>query len=91
MMAASELAVARGALAPDDHRALQDLIMRMGPLPTVADRSASEALEAIRRDKKVIGGQLHFVLPTSIGQTITVTDVTAEELSRAAQAIGLGA
>lgn len=91
MMAASELAVARGALAPDDHKALQDLIMRMGPLPTVADLSASEALEAIRHDKKVIGGQLHFVLPTSIGQTITVTDVTAEELSRAAQAIGLGA
>jgi 3-dehydroquinate synthase len=91
MLAASELAVARGALAREDHKALQDLIMRMGPLPTVADLSASEALDAIRRDKKVIGGQLHFVLPTSIGKTTTVTDVTPEELTRAAQAIGLGA
>ncbi len=91
MLAASELAVARGAFAPADHKALQDLIMRMGPLPTVADLSAAEALEAIRRDKKVIGGQLHFVLPTSIGTTTTVTDVTPEELTRAAQAIGLAA
>jgi len=29
------------------------------------------------------------VLPTAIGTTVTVTDVTTEELKRAAEAIGL--
>ena len=61
----------------------------MGPLPPVADLSAAEALEAAGRDKKVVGGTLHFVLPTAIGTTVTVTDVTTEELNRAAEAIGL--
>ena len=54
----------------------------MGPLPAVADLSATEAVEAAARDKKVVGGRLHFVLPTSIGATTTVTDVTEDELKQ---------
>ena len=91
MLAACELAVARGALPVADRDALRDLITRMGPLPAVGDLSASQAVEAAGRDKKVVGGRLHFVLPTAIGTTTTVTDVTVDELRRAAQAIGLGA
>jgi 3-dehydroquinate synthetase len=72
-----------------DHEALRGLINRMGPLPAVADLSATQAVEAAGRDKKVVGGRLHFVLPSAIGATTTVTDVTDEELARAAQAIGL--
>jgi 3-dehydroquinate synthase len=89
MLAAGELAVARGAMAAGDRDALRDLITRMGPLPAVADLSAAEAVEATGRDKKVVGGRLHFVLPTAIGATTTVTDVTSEELRRAAEAVGL--
>jgi 3-dehydroquinate synthase len=91
MLAASELSVARGTLPAADRDALRGLITRMGPLPAVADLSASQAVEAAGRDKKVVGGRLHFVLPTAIGATITVTDVTADELERATQAIGLRA
>jgi 3-dehydroquinate synthase len=61
----------------------------MGPLPSVADLPAAQAVEAIARDKKVIAGKLHFVLPLRIGETTTVTDVTIEELERAAKGIGL--
>jgi 3-dehydroquinate synthase len=89
MLAACELAVSRGALDPSARDALRDLITRMGPLPPVADLSATEAIEASGRDKKIVGGKLHFVLPTAIGTTATVTDVTTEELKRAAEAIGL--
>jgi 3-dehydroquinate synthase len=89
MLAASELAVARSALPVEDRDALRLLITRMGPLPAVADLSAAEAVEAAGRDKKVVGGRLHFVLPTAIGATATVTDVTQEELRRAAEAVGL--
>jgi len=91
MLAASELATARGALSTSDRDALRELITRMGPLPAVADLSATEAIEAAARDKKVVGGRLHFVLPTSIGATTTVTDVTEDELKRATEAIGLRA
>ena len=55
----------------------------------VTDLSAGEAVEAAGRDKKIVGGRLHFVLPTAIGTTLTVTDVTGEELARATEAIGL--
>jgi 3-dehydroquinate synthase len=60
----------------------------MGPLPSISDLSAAEVLEATRRDKKVLAGRLHFVLPTGIGSTSTVSDVTPEELIQALLAIG---
>jgi hypothetical protein len=61
----------------------------MGPLPAVGDLSGARRWK--RQHKKVVGGRLHFVLPTAIGATTTVIDVTVDELRRAAQAIGLGA
>ena len=83
MLAAAELAAARGALAAADRDALVALIMQMGPLPPVSDLPPAEIVEAIARDKKVIAGRLHFVLPTTIGATVTVKDVTTEELTAA--------
>ena len=32
----------------------------------------------MKHDKKVVAGQLHFVLPTAIGATTIVDDVTEE-------------
>jgi 3-dehydroquinate synthase len=90
MLAAANLAVSRGTLPALDRDALAALIAQMGPLPSVSDLSAREAVEAIGRDKKVIAGNLHFVLPVGIGATTTVTDVTVEELVSAAREIGLG-
>ena len=89
MMAAAALGVARGVLTEDDRSALRALITQMGPLPPVGDLSAGQALEAVSRDKKVIAGTLHFVLPTGIGSTTTVRDVAMSELTGAATEIGL--
>jgi 3-dehydroquinate synthase len=89
MLAASALAGARGVFPEADRAALAALVMQMGPLPPVGDLSAAEVTDATRRDKKVLAGRLHFVLPTEIGATTTVTDVTPEELTRALVAIGL--
>ncbi len=89
MLAASALAVSRGVFPEPDRRELAALIVQMGPLPPVGDLSAAEVTEATRRDKKVLAGRLHFVLPTAIGATTTATDVTADELRSALQAIGL--
>ena len=91
MLAAAEIAVARGALAAEDRAALASVITAMGPLPPIGDLPAAQALEAIARDKKVIAGRLHFVLPTAIGATTTATDVTEAELARALVAAGMKA
>ncbi len=91
MLAAANLALARGAMTTEDRDALAALIAQMGPLPSVADLSAAQVVEAVGRDKKVIAGHLHFVLPSGIGATNTVTDVTLEELISAARGIGLAA
>jgi len=89
MLGAANLAVERGAFPAADRDALAALVAQMGPLPSVADLPAAQVVEAIARDKKVVAGKLHFVLPTQNGATTTVTDVTVEELEAAARGIGL--
>jgi 3-dehydroquinate synthase len=88
MLVAAELAVARGALADGDRRALAELIASLGPLPPIADLSSTAILEAMRHDKKVVAGTLHFVLPTAIGATAIVDDVKEAELRRALKKVG---
>jgi 3-dehydroquinate synthase len=89
MLAAARLSVLRGTLSLEDEARIVHLIRRMGPLPKVTDLRASDALEAIARDKKVVHGRLHFVLARGIGATEIVADVRAAELRAAMAAIGM--
>jgi 3-dehydroquinate synthase len=88
MLVAAELAVARGALAAADRKALADLIASLGPLPPIADISSSDLMEAMQHDKKMVAGRLHFVLPTAVGATTIVDDVTEKEMKKALAAAG---
>jgi 3-dehydroquinate synthase len=88
MLVAAELAKARGALAERDRQALADVIASLGPLPPIADLSASALLEAMQHDKKIVAGRLHFVLPTAIGATAIVDDVKEAELRSALKKMG---
>ena len=90
MLVAAELAAARGALGDGDRQALADVIASLGPLPPIADLPASAILEAMRHDKKVVAGTLHFVLPTTIGATAIVDDVKESELRAALKKVGFG-
>jgi 3-dehydroquinate synthase len=89
MVVAAELARARGALADQDRQALADVIASLGPLPPVADISGSNVVEAMQRDKKMVAGRLHYVLPTAIGATTIVDDVSEKELRSALKRVGL--
>ena len=89
MLVAAELGVKRGTFAAPERDALAALVAQMGPLPPIGDLSAAELIQAMRRDKKVVAGKLHFVLPMGIGSTRVVTDVTSEELGEALAAIGV--
>jgi len=88
MLVAAQLAVARGALAERDRKALAGLVASLGPLPPIADLSSAQILEAMHHDKKVVAGRLHFVLPTAIGATAIVDDVSEDELAAALTAAG---
>jgi 3-dehydroquinate synthase len=89
MLAAADLAVHRGALADRERQALAQLIAKLGPLPPLADLSIGEVLDGVRRDKKVINGTLHFVIAIEIGATMTVDDVTEDELIAVLARLGL--
>jgi 3-dehydroquinate synthase len=91
MLAAADISVARGVMPSADRDALAALVVKMGPLPPVADIDAAPVIEAVTHDKKVVAGTLHFVLPAEIGRTRFVTDVTEAELLNAARSIGLRA
>jgi 3-dehydroquinate synthase len=90
MLVAAQLAVNRGALAERDQKAVAELIASLGPLPAIADVSTGQILEAMRHDKKVVAGRLHFVLPTAIGATSVVDDVSEAELIEALKRAGFG-
>ena len=81
---------ARALVLPgSDRDALEALIVKMGPLPPVGDLDAAQILDAVARDKKVVDGTLHYVRPTSIGDTTIATDVSGAELQKALRTVGL--
>jgi 3-dehydroquinate synthase len=89
MLGAADLAVARAALAEQKRQALAKLIAELGPLPPISDLHISEVMGAIKRDKKVVHGRLHFVIAIEIGATMTVDDVTEDELRAVLTRLGL--
>jgi 3-dehydroquinate synthase len=89
MLAAAHLSVARGLLSTADEARLKDLILRMGPLPLVTDLRATDALEAVTHDKKVVDGRLHVVLASGLGSTTIVPDVRPRELGAAMRVVGM--
>jgi 3-dehydroquinate synthase len=88
MLVAAELSVQRGALTERDRAALAELIAALGPLPPIADVPVDQMLDAMKHDKKMVAGRLHFVLPTAVGATAIVDDVTEKEMKRALGRVG---
>jgi len=91
MLVAADIAVSRKMFTETDRSSLAKLISQLGPLPSVNDLSTKQILEAIRRDKKLLKGRLHVVLPTTIGETTIVDDVTEREIQQALLTIGIRA
>lgn len=91
MQAAAHVAFARGLLPQADRDDLQTLVAALGPLPTVSDLAPEAVIEAIGRDKKVLRGRLHMVLPSTIGSVVIVDDVAEAEIYGGLAAIGIGA
>jgi 3-dehydroquinate synthase len=89
MLAAGVLAETRGEWPPEAARRLTALVERVGLRPPIDDLSAGACVAATARDKKVVAGTLHFVMPVAIGRTRIATDVTTAELTRALRTLGM--
>ncbi|WP_158792313.1 3-dehydroquinate synthase [Granulicella sp. L60] len=85
-IAALSVAIARNTISEKDANRIVNLILRYGPLPTF--KATAEKLVALTaRDKKNRSGTRSFVLPTAIGHTEIVRDVTEPELLTATQSM----
>jgi 3-dehydroquinate synthase len=85
-IAALSVAVARNTISEKDADRIVNLILRYGPLSSF--KTTAEKLVALTsRDKKNRSGIRSFVLPTAIGKTEIVRDVTETELVAATRAM----
>lgn len=89
MLAALALGVQRGITPVEARDRVAALIAALGPLPPIGDLSAGEIVEAIGRDKKVIGRTLHFIAATRLGDTTELTDVTEKQIRQALSYLGV--
>ena len=86
MIAALHLASNRATITQAQFDRMSALILAYGPLPSF--RATARKLVALTSsDKKRRSGQRAFVLPTRIGSTEIVYDVTDAELLTATQAM----
>jgi 3-dehydroquinate synthase len=85
-IAALNVAVARKTIPQRDADRITKLILRYGPLPPF--KATAEKLVALTsRDKKNRSGIRSFVLPTAIGKTEIVRNVTEPELIAATESM----
>ncbi len=67
MLAATDLSAKLSLLERDEAEAIKRGIKLFGPLPPASDLSPDSLLKRLSKDKKTLGGKVHFVLPTAIG------------------------
>ena len=85
MIAAGHLAESTGLLSADERETIEHTILSYGTIPDLQGVSAERLVERLRGDKKTIGGRVHFVLPTEIGEVKVVSDIAGELIRDAAE------
>ena len=85
-IAALHVALARHTITEYQFARMANLILAYGPLPSFKAK-AKQLVALTASDKKTRSGRRAFVLPTGIGSTEIVFDVSDEELTEAAHAM----
>ena len=84
---------AGNSLEAREEAALKTAVETVAPsvvqIRTIGGLDAEAIIAATRRDKKVVAGTLHFVLPTRIGETTIATDVDETQVRESLAAIGI--
>jgi 3-dehydroquinate synthase len=85
-IAALHVGLTRNAITPEEFARMANLILAYGPLPRFK-ATAEELVALTASDKKKRSGRRAFVLPTGIGSTEIVYDVSDDELVAATKAM----
>jgi 3-dehydroquinate synthase len=83
MLAATRLSELIGTLQREGADAIRQVICRYGPLPSANDLDAGSLIERLAGDKKTLHGNVHFVLPTAVGQVKVVSGIDPHITHRA--------
>lgn len=75
MLMATRLAELAGMLEPAVGKRIACVVRSVGPLPPVRGLSQERVLGLLSRDKKAVGGKIHWVLPEEIGKVRVTPDV----------------
>ena len=84
MLYASRLAEKRGLIDEGMTARQRNLLQQIGAMTTLPDPSAfstEDILAKMRLDKKTVGGQLRFILPTKMGHVTTFADVPESDVT----------
>lgn len=86
MLCAGSISNQRGYLDENEWKQLESTIRRLG-LPEVLATEGRGVLELVKRDKKVKGGKVHFVLLDGIGNTVIKSDVSEDEILKSLEVL----
>jgi len=75
MIAAARIGRALAKLEDRDRTRIENAVASIGQLPPLNGVSSKDVLDAIRHDKKVRDGAVHFVVPRAIGYVEVTPDV----------------
>jgi 3-dehydroquinate synthase len=83
MIAATELSFLTGLLGKEDRDEIERTIRSYGPIPSIADLSPENLMGRLAKDKKTLGGKVHFVLATGVGAVKIVSGVDPSQIEQA--------
>ena len=81
MLCAAEIAKALGIFSQAELTRLEELLVQVGLPVRVEGVKLEQIMDSLLHDKKFVGGQNRFVLPTQIGQ-VEVREGIPDELIR---------
>jgi len=90
LLAATRLAELLGVLKPAEAGQIARMVRQVGPLPPIRDLAASRVLALLPRDKKAVGGRIHWVLPQRIGKVKIANDVPLQLAATALREVQRG-
>ena len=86
-IAASYISWKRGMLPMEEYYEIRDMFVPFGLPISIEDIDPEEILKAARSDKKMENGKIKFVLLKQIGEAVTDSTVTFEEMEAALKEI----
>lgn len=75
LLCAIRLGELLGLTGKRDAAQMSEMVRRVGPLPPLERLNAEKVVRLLSRDKKTVGGRLHWVIPERIGKVRIVADV----------------